>query len=191
MSEQVPEYYQHLSASADGPSGETRHGAPAEESGGSEEDPRSQGYRADSFRLTLPASVWTDETVYSFTGPTVDGWRHTITVTSTQEPDADSPAAFWEQEREGLESALDGWRVLMEGALPLTCGHPAHRVIARWTQGADQTVYQEQLYTLHQEKGYILTAGFTDQSRRQIGARIEHIMRSFRPDDHGGESDHL
>ena len=181
MSEQVPEYYQHLDTpSTQDAKGQQRRSAEEvdeeEETGAS-----SQIYRADSFLLTLPCSAWTDGTVYSFVGPVVDGLRHTITVTQIEELDVGTPAAFAEQEMNDLESTLDGWGLLMEGPLPMVGETSAHRVIFRWTPEANRTLYQEQIYTLHDGGGSILSAGFTDQSRRQIGDRVERMMRSFRP----------
>jgi len=103
------------------------------------------------------------------------------TVTQVEVLEVETPAAFAKQEMSALESALDGWGLLMEGALPMAGERPAHRVIFRWTPEANRTLYQEQIYTLHDGGGFILSAGFTDQSRRQIGDRVERMMRSLQP----------
>lgn len=62
-------------------------------------------------------------------------------------------------------------------------GPRARRAILRWQpEDARQPHYQEQLFVLTDDgTGYVLSASFTQQSRRQFGARVERIMRSFCP----------
>lgn len=71
------------------------------------------------------------------------------------------------------------------GRLPARQGHPeeprARRAVLRWRpEGADQPHYHEQLFVLAGGTGYVLSASFTQQSRRALGARVERILRSFR-----------
>ena len=114
----------------------------------------------------------------------------TITLhepTSTHDPEVSPPDAPSPEDRPCYSSPRTRFPLQAPpSAVQRAPGTPealrAHRVILRWhPKNADQPYYQEQLFLLTQGKGYVLSATFTQESRRHLGARIERIMRSFCP----------
>jgi len=185
MSDSIPEYYRHLaqqgepSAEHDDPEARGSSTGAKEASAAGESEMRR--YRADAFRLHLPPDEWHDRSVYTLTGPTVDGIQHNITINIEPDPEVDTLDAFAEQQVAALEPSLDGCRVLMEDRVALESGQPAHRVIFFWYPEDDLRLYQEQLYVLHDGRGYTLTASFTRKTRKQLGPEVEQMMLSFSP----------
>jgi hypothetical protein len=55
-------------------------------------------YHADAFRLARPEGEWTNGSVYTITGPTIDGVTHNITVNIDDDVEADSVYDFAAQE---------------------------------------------------------------------------------------------
>lgn len=187
MADSIPEYYRHL-ADKKGekePAGEPASRKPRNEgrAGAAEDEPAQRVYRADAFRLIVPAEGWTDGSVYTLTGPTTDGIQHNITVNVEHEPEADSLDEFAEQQVASLEPQLDDCHVLMEDRVELDSEEPAHRAIFVWYPKDDLRLYQEQLYVLHDGRGYTLTASFTRKTRKQFGPEVERMMLSFNPLD--------
>ncbi len=83
---------------------------------------------------------------------------------------------------QSLEAQLQGCRVLKRDQVALDNGLPAYRAIFVWRPAEDQRLYQEQLYVLHQQTGYTLTATFTKKTRKTLGSQVERIMLSFTPE---------
>lgn len=189
MSTQIPDYYRDLVADDESADGDRAGSAsdPSPEVADTEE-PETRTYRADAFRCRVPTKRWTDRSVYAFTGPTADGLTHTITITIAEDLEADDASGLAEAETELLADRLDGFQLLMDGPLGLDSGRPAHRIIFFWRPESLPKLYQEQLYTLHDTTGYVLSAGFTAATRKQIGAEVEAMMRSFRPGANGPEA---
>jgi len=140
-------------------------------------------YYADAFVLPLPGEEWQDQSVYTITGPTIDGVTHNITVNIDDEVEADSVYDFAAQEIALLEPQLDGCRVLIDDPIELDCGDPAYRAIFLWYPEEDLKLYQEQIYVLPDSRGYTLTASFTRETRKRLGAEVERMMLSFTPVD--------
>lgn len=140
-------------------------------------------YRADAFRLSLPGETWADRSVYTFSGPTVDGLTHRITITRDEATEAEDAAAIANYVVESMKAHFDGCELLLDNPLSLACGHPAHRTIFVRSADAYEKLYQEQIHVLSNDTAYTLTASFTSRSRKQVGRVIEDIMLSFRPAD--------
>jgi len=189
MSDSIPEYYRHLAeqrAEEETPDSAARRPEAERTRGGPQADapePSTETYRADAFQLDLPAGEWQDRSVYTLTGPTVDGVQHNITVMQDPDVEAETLYDFAGEQMAALEMQLDGCQVLLDDEIQLTSGRPAYRVIYVWHPNDDLRLYQEQLYVLHDACGYTLTASFTRTTRKQIGAEVEHMMRTFTPRD--------
>ena len=187
MSDSVPEYYRHLAeqraeeeasaSSADASKQRARDAHP------NAPDPSTAPYRADAFQLDLPAGEWTDRSVYTLTGPTIDGIQHNITILREPDVEPDTLHDFAGQQIAALELQLDGCQVLLDDDIQLASGRPAYRIIYTWQPSDDLRLYQEQIYVLHDGQGYTLTASFTRATRKQLGNEVERMMRSFDPLD--------
>ena len=182
MASSVPEYYRHLAE-------KRRQNAASDDASSTQDKERSEEsasddpvpYRADAFRMMLPSAEWQDRSLYSLTGPTIDGIQHNITINVEEEPEAETLEDFAQQHIESLEPSLDACWVLMDNPVELLCEMLAHRVIFVWRPNEGLRLYQEQIYVLHEGTGYILTASFTRKTRKQIGAQVERMMLSFNP----------
>ena len=137
-------------------------------------------YRADRFTFAL-GEDWTDETVYTLGGPVTDGVQHNITIHIEPGVQAAGLLDYAEEQVQGLNDELTGFRLLKEDQVELSSGLAAYRAIFVWYPAQDQRLYQEQLYVLHQQTGYTLTATFTKKTRKTLGPQVERIMLSFTP----------
>ena len=155
--------------------------APQEAPQGDRVSDEPVSYRANAFCLQLPGAAWTDESVYTITGPIIDGVNHNITIITDDEVEADSVYDFAAKEIATLEPLLDDCRVLMHDPVELDSGEPAYRAIFCWYPKEDLKLYQEQIYVLHDGCGYTLTASFTARTRKTLGPEVEQMMRSFTP----------
>ena len=185
MSESFPEYYQHLAEVPEeeaNPDQEAESPRSSQQEGEDGQQPSEPAvYRADAFRLLRPEGGWQDSSVYTITGPTIDDVTHNITVNIDDEVEADSVYDFAAQEIALLEPQLEGFRLLVDDPIELDCGEPAYRAIFCWYPEDDLKLYQEQIYVLPDERGYTLTASFTRNTRKQLGAAVERMMLSFTP----------
>ncbi len=186
MSSDVPEYYRSLAASDDDDTDDDSDSQPTESdsSEASEVQSGPRCYRADAFELTLPNATWQGQSVYTFSGPSVDDMTHRMSVSVTEAVDASDVADFAANEIETVTDQLDDCRVLLDNPLELTCGRPAYRAIFVQYPDDGERRYQEQIYLLYDGDGYTLTAVFTPESRKQIGEDVENMMLSFRPAAH-------
>jgi len=191
MTDSIPDYYRHLAeqraasdAERDAPSSQ-----PAEDAVDADREPPVPVlYRANAFRMMLPSDAWTDRSLYTLTGPTIDGIQHNITVNVVQDPEAEDLAAFADEQIASLEAALDDCSVLMVDPVELTCGLPAYRSIYVWQPNDDLRLYQEQVYVMENGHGYVLTSSFTRKTRKQLGAAVEQMMLSFTPRAYASEA---
>lgn len=103
MSDPLPDYYRHLAEKSGKESGPEQQADPEGGSGDGNTDSQDAPakptvYRADAFRLLRPEGEWQDGSVYTFTGPTLDGVTHNITINISDEVKADSVYDFTAQE---------------------------------------------------------------------------------------------
>ena len=189
MSESVPEYYQHLAEDPEeeaNPDQEAEFPRSSRQEGEEKQQPSEPTvYRADAFRLLRPEGEWQDSSVYTITGPTIDGVTHNITVNIDTEVEADSVYDFAAQELALVEATLEKCRMLVDDPIELDCGEPAYRGIFCWYPEDDLKLYQEQIYVLQDSRGYTLTASFTRGTRKRLGTEVERMMLSFIPTDDG------
>jgi hypothetical protein len=143
--------------------------------------PSRQSTAPTPFGSCAPRASGKTAPVYTITGPTIDDVTHNITVNIDDEVEADSVYDFAAQEIALLEPQLEGFRLLVDDPIELDCGEPAYRAIFCWYPEDDLKLYQEQIYVLPDERGYTLTASFTRNTRKQLGAAVERMMLSFTP----------
>lgn len=182
MASSIPEYYRHLTEETVSEQRKaSKRGSRDEETDSQDAPSEPAVYRADAFRLLRPEGEWQDGSVYTITGPTIDGVTHNITINIDDEVEADSVYDFAAQEIALLEPQLDGCRLLIDDPIELDCGAPAYRAIFCWYPEEDLKLYQEQVYVLQNGRGYTLTASFTRETRKQLGTEVERMMLSFTP----------
>ena len=137
-------------------------------------------YRAHRFMMPL-LKDWQDQTVFSLLGPVTDGIQHNVTVMVEPDLEEDSLEKYAARQVQGLEAELKGCRLLLDEPTTLANGLPAHRAIFTWYPTEEHHLYQEQLYVLHENTGYKLTATFTKKTLKTIGPQVERAMLSFTP----------
>jgi hypothetical protein len=128
----------------------------------------------------LQPEAWSDETVYLLRGPVSDGLQHSITVTCDRDPQTASLNDYADPRAEEAVGALENAVLLLNDTITLDSGTPARRYIIRWTIN-DRTLYQQNVCLLAHDMGFLLSASFTDASRREVGEEVEAVMRSFQP----------
>jgi hypothetical protein len=198
MPADIPDYYKHLAGPVDeseeekdGSHGktesETPRGMPIPTGRAREREqelatdlsaPLDNAYRANSFTLNLP-NDWTDKTVFTLTGPVTDGIQHNITVNTRKDLPVDDLLEFAEAQLGSIETELKGCRLLLKEPCKLTNGTPAYRAIFVWWPTEELRLYQEQIYVVHENTGYTLTASFSKKTRKTVGPEIERAMLSF------------
>jgi len=201
MSSDVPEYYRHLleqsgppdppPKSPPPPGTDAPKSLPATQglSGGARRDSglparaaatAAPMYRADTFALNLEAP-WQDQSLFIFAGPIENDIQHTLTVVVDRDVPVDSLVDYVDWQLLTLEKELSGYQLLKRDPVTLHSGVPAYRVIYRWSPREKRSLYQEQLYVLHKQTGFKLTATFTKTTRKTLGPAVEQMMLSFTP----------
>jgi len=138
-------------------------------------------FQGNTFTLNLPDEGWQDRTIYTFTGPLDDDFQHTVTVSVDPEAEVEALLDYADVQIRVLETKLKGWRLLLKEKIKLNNGLPAYRTVAVWYPAEDLRLYLEQLYVLHQQTGYIVTATFTKKTRETLGPKVERMMLGFEP----------
>ena len=140
-------------------------------------------YRGNYFSMLQP-EAWSDETVYLLRGPVSDGLQHSITVTCDRNPQTDSLDDYADPRMDEAMDALENAVLLLDDTITLDSDTPARRYIIRWTVN-NRTLYQQNVCLLANNMGFLLSASFTDASRREVGEEVEAVMRSFVPEPSG------
>ena len=197
MSPEIPEYYRHLAT----PPEDSDQKKASDQEVGSAEKPRGMPiptgskkkqetvriapeniYRANTFSINLPDD-WTDKTVFTLTGPVTEGIQHNITVTSQADLPVDNLLDFAEMQIQSLADTLKGCRLLLKEPILMEDSREAYRSIFVWWPTEEVRIYQEQVYVLHEQTGFTITASFSKKTRKTLGPEIERAMRSFSPTD--------
>jgi len=129
------------------------------------------------FCMDVPDS-WVDETVYLFQGPTRDGLQHSIVVTCDRDAHSDALDVYATPRIAQAVNALPDAVLLTDDVIALNDGSAARRFILRWTVH-ERSLYQQNVCLVAEGMGFMLSATFTDASRREVGDEIDRIMRSF------------
>lgn len=137
-------------------------------------------YLANTFMLGL-AEDWQDRTLHIIAGPVTDDMQHSILVDVEPEVGTDDLVDYADWQVKALEEDLKGCRLLLQEPIQLANGLPAYRAIFCWYPAEDVRIYQEQVYVLHENTGYKLTASFTKKTRKTLGPQVERMMLSFSP----------
>ena len=138
-------------------------------------------YCSNTFTLALPDDGWQDRTVYTFTGPVDDDFQHIVTINVDHELEVETLRDYTDVQIRAAETKLKGWRLLKKDEVRLNNDMPACRAVFVWYPAEDLRLYLEQLYVLHQQTGYIVTATFTKKTRQTLGPKIERMMLGFAP----------
>lgn len=174
MSASIPEYYQGSGQAAEG-------GKPPRSSYPPYGvDAPAASFCADTFTLNL-WDDWENETVYVLEGPVEDDLQHNITINVDTRAGGVALIDYADMQVQVQQETLKGCRLLMKGFTRLDNEMPAYRAIFVWYPTEGVRIYQDQVFVLHEEVGYKLTANFTKKTRKTIGPRVERIMLSFEP----------
>jgi hypothetical protein len=142
--------------------------------------PRGTAYQANSFAITRPEG-WQDSTIHTLTGPVHDGIQHNVIITAAGQLPFTSVREFAEWHILASGQELRGCRLLKKEPMMLACGMPAYKAIFTWSPTETLKVYQEQVFVLVEQTGYVLTAAFSKASRKTLGPQVEGMMLSFVP----------
>jgi len=141
----------------------------------------SRRFMAPVFSLDGPEG-WTDETVHTFAGPVADGLRHTITVVRDPAPETSLLSDYTHFRRCEVEVTFPDSKLLLEDNVTLQDGRSAGRFVVCYPDPGDPTGSRREylcVCVLTQMGGFVLSSTFTPASRREIGAEVETVMRSF------------
>lgn len=125
---------------------------------------------------------WQDKTIYTITGPVIDGIQHNVIINVDREMIFDTVADYADWQIKTLEEELKGCTLLKRGETKLTNGTDAYEAIFSWYPLDDFRIYQHQVYILIDKIAYKLTASFTKKTRQTIGPSIVRMMLSFNLD---------
>lgn len=137
-------------------------------------------YRGSHFSVLQP-EAWSDATVYLLRGPVSDGLQHSITITCDHDPRTDVLDEYATARADEALDALENAVLLINDTVALNSGALARRYIIRWTV-KNRTLYLQNICLLTEDMGFVLSASFTDSSRRDVGGEVEAVMRSFTPE---------
>jgi hypothetical protein len=126
---------------------------------------------------------WEDKTIYTITGPVIDGIQHNVIINVDREMIFDNVIDYAEWQIKTLEEELKGCTLLKRGETKLTNGTEAYEAIFSWYPLDDYRIYQHQVYVLIDKIAYKLTASFTKKTRQTIGPAIVRMMLSFNLSD--------
>ncbi|MBL7977072.1 MAG: DcrB-related protein [Bacteroidetes Order II. Incertae sedis bacterium] len=143
-----------------------------------------QTFRGNGFALKH-YSDWVDATIYILAGPILDNIQHNITIQVDSTPNAPDLQTYVHIQTVDLETMLKSCTVLKREFIRLFNGMAAFRLVYSWIPADEVQLVQDQVYVLHNGKGYKLTASMNKYSRQSIGAEIEKMMLSFVPMEAG------
>ncbi len=126
---------------------------------------------------------WQDKTIYTITGPVIDGIQHNVIINVDREMIFDTVTDYADWQIKTLEEELKGCTLLKRGETKLTNGTDAYEAIFSWYPLDDFRIYQHQVYILIDKIAYKLTASFTKKTRQTIGPSIVRMMLSFNLDN--------
>lgn len=139
-------------------------------------------FRGNGFTLNQ-LDEWEDKTIYTITGPVIDGIQHNVIINIDREMVFDNVADYAEWQIKTLEEELKGCTLLKRGETKLTNGTDAYEAIFSWYPLDDFRIYQHQIFILIDKIAYKLTASFTKKTRQTIGPAIVRMMLSFNVDN--------
>ena len=139
-------------------------------------------FRGNGFTVNQ-LEEWEDKTIYTITGPVIDGVQHNVIVNVDREMVFDTLQEYADWQIKTLEEELKGCTLLKRGETKLTNGTDAYEAIFSWYPLDDFRIYQHQIYVLIDKIAYKLTASFTKKTRQTIGPSIVRMMLSFNIDD--------
>lgn len=137
-------------------------------------------FQGNGFTLKLYED-WKDKTIYTISGPVIDGVQHNIIIMVDDDLKVESLRDFADWNIATLENDLKGCRLLKQGEISLANGRPAYKAVFRWYPTEELRIYQEQIFVLVDKIGYKLTASFTKKTRKILGPQVERMMLSFVP----------
>ncbi len=126
---------------------------------------------------------WEDKTIYTITGPVIDGIQHNVIINVDRENAFDNVIDYAEWQIKTIEEELKGSTLLKRGETKLTNGTDAYEAIFSWYPLDDFRIYQHQVYVLINNVAYKMTASFTKKTRQTIGPAIVRMMLSFNLDN--------
>jgi hypothetical protein len=137
-------------------------------------------FRGNGFILNQ-LEDWEDKTIYTITGPVIDGIQHNVIINIDREMIFDNVIDYADWQIKTLEEELKGCTLMKRGETKLINGTDAYEAIFSWYPLDDFRIYQHQIYILIDKTAYKLTASFTKKTRQTIGPSIIRMMLSFNP----------
>ena len=141
--------------------------------------PDGEVHDAGAFRMRLPAG-WADQTMHLFTGPIEAGVQHTVTAVVDRGV-KDDLAAYADMQVKALQATLKSCSILRREDITLVCGIPAVRVVTEWRAVEGQTLVQELVCVVKDDRGYRLVATYTPATFESLGPAVRGMLLGFTP----------
>lgn len=133
----------------------------------------------NKFHISLP-EAWTDQSVYMFNGPEVNGFQHTLTLVVDAVLLDNDLEAFAQERLETQLSSTPGMEILKQEMKALPNGNEACEAVIKWVPVDGTIIFQKRVYMIIDEVGYSFTANFTKQTIKTIGLQVDQIIGSFK-----------
>lgn len=132
------------------------------------------------FKIDLPEG-WSDQTVYSFKGPTIDGIEHILYLSIDKQMQTDDVELFAKSKLDVIQSSLNNLNVLRSTLVTQNKGNPVYEFIGEWMPGDGYHPYKKYVFVLFDNRGFTFSLDFSKKTYKQLNFVMKKIINSFLP----------
>ena len=138
------------------------------------------GKKDSRFYIDLPKG-WSDQTVYAFCGPVVDGVNHMMLLAIDRNLQYDDIEEFKRVKMTPIVEGLAGLEVLKDEEVTVEGGHPAWEYVYKWIPGEGVVVIQKYVFVLADDMGYTFSCRFSKKTIQTVGLQVKDLIESLVP----------
>ena len=142
--------------------------------------PKLRSFHGPGFSIDIPED-WNDCTVYAFRGPAIRDFEPVLCVQVEPEAAFASAEDFANARLPLALRGASGGRLMRRGTIPLGSTHQGVFAEIRWAPVKGQAFVQRLLYSVFEERAFVVSCNLTRHARAAAGRSIHEVFRSFRP----------
>ncbi len=137
--------------------------------------------KSEDFVIEMPLPKWTDQTIYTFVGPEIDGRSHQILLMIDRSLKHADIERYARDKKKAVTDTLQSVEVLKNEQVTLKGGNPVFEYVIKWMIHEKIAEYRKYVFVLYKNQGFVFHMDFSRKTYRLLNEQMKKIIEGFLP----------
>jgi hypothetical protein len=137
--------------------------------------------KSEDFVIEMPLPEWTDQTMYTFLGPEIEGKSHQILLMIDRILQHDDIERYARDKKKAITQSLQSVEVLKNQQITLQGGNPVFEYVIKWTIQDKKPMFRKYVFVLYKNQGFTFHMDFSRKTYPLLNDQMKKMIEGFIP----------